>query len=43
MLQISRVLAYAGDQGRAVIERDYAPLGARRAGAAGPAPTSCRR
>lgn len=25
-LQISRVLAYAGDQGRAVIERDYAPL-----------------
>jgi uncharacterized membrane protein len=28
MLQISRVLAYAGDQGRKVIERDYAPLGA---------------
>ena len=27
MLQISRVLAYAGDRGRAVIERDYAPLG----------------
>jgi uncharacterized membrane protein len=27
MLQISRVLAYAGDQGRAVIERDYLPLG----------------
>jgi uncharacterized membrane protein len=27
MLQIARVLAYAGDQGRAVIERDYAPLG----------------
>jgi uncharacterized membrane protein len=27
MLQISRVLAYAGDQGRAVIERDYTPLG----------------
>ena len=27
MLQISRVLAYAGDQGREVIERDYAPLG----------------
>ena len=26
-LQISRVLAYAGDQGRAVIARDYAPLG----------------
>ena len=25
-LQISRVLAYAGDQGRAVIERDYAPI-----------------
>jgi uncharacterized membrane protein len=27
MLQIANVLAYAGDQGRAVIERDYAPLG----------------
>jgi uncharacterized membrane protein len=27
MLQISNVLAYAGDKGRAVIERDYAPLG----------------
>jgi uncharacterized membrane protein len=27
MLQISHVLAYAGDQGRAVIERDYRPLG----------------
>lgn len=26
MLQISRVLAYAGDRGRAVIERDYPPL-----------------
>jgi uncharacterized membrane protein len=26
MLQIARVLAYAGDQGRAVIERDYTPL-----------------
>src|SRR6185436_19162811 len=26
MLQISHVLAYAGDQGRAVIERDYRPL-----------------
>jgi uncharacterized membrane protein len=26
MLQISRVLAYAGDMGRAVIERDYASL-----------------
>jgi uncharacterized membrane protein len=26
MLQVSRVLAYAGDQGRAVIERDYALL-----------------
>ncbi len=26
MLQISRILAYAGDQGREVIERDYAPL-----------------
>lgn len=30
MLQISRVLAYAGDQGRRVIERDYAPLGGAR-------------
>jgi uncharacterized membrane protein len=27
MLQISRVLAYAGDRGRAVIARDYRPLG----------------
>jgi uncharacterized membrane protein len=27
MLQIARVLAYAGDRGREVIERDYAPLG----------------
>ena len=27
MLQISRVLAYAGDRGREVIERDYEPLG----------------
>jgi uncharacterized membrane protein len=27
MLQISHVLAYAGDKGRAVIERDYAALG----------------
>ena len=27
MLQISRVLAYAGNRGREVIERDYAPLG----------------
>jgi len=27
MLQVARVLAYAGDQGRAVIERDYRPLG----------------
>jgi uncharacterized membrane protein len=27
MLQIARVLAYAGDHGREVIERDYAPLG----------------
>jgi uncharacterized membrane protein len=39
MLQISRVLAYAGDQGRAVIERDYAPLarheGGPETGAAG--------
>jgi uncharacterized membrane protein len=32
MLQISRVLAYAGDQGRAVIERDYAPLTPHDAG-----------
>ncbi len=29
MLQISRVLAYAGDHGRAVIERNYALLGGR--------------
>jgi uncharacterized membrane protein len=27
MLQISRVLAYAGERGREVIERDYRPLG----------------
>ena len=27
MLKISRVLAYAGDQGRTVIERDYSALG----------------
>jgi uncharacterized membrane protein len=32
LLQISRVLAYVGDQGRAVIERDYAPLDAADAG-----------
>ena len=32
MLQISRVLAFAGDQGRAVIERDYAPLARREDG-----------
>ena len=41
MLQISRVLAYAGDHGRAVIERDYAPLGdggPRRGVAAGELP-----
>jgi uncharacterized membrane protein len=31
MLQISRVLAYAGDQGRAVIERDYPALDDREA------------
>ena len=31
MLQISHVLAYAGDQGRAVIERDYSTLGEGRA------------
>jgi uncharacterized membrane protein len=38
MLQISRVLAYAGDRGREVVERDYAPLGEGRqeAGGAGP-------
>ena len=40
MLQISRILAYAGDQGRAVIERDYAPLarheGGPEMGGAGP-------
>jgi len=37
MLQISRVLAYAGDRGRAVIERDYAPLaeGGSEVGATG--------
>ena len=29
MLQISRVLEYAGDQGRVVIDRDYPPLEAR--------------
>ncbi len=37
MLQISNVLAYAGDRGREVIERDYAPLGGgglRKGGAA---------
>ncbi len=33
MLQISRVLAYAGDQGRTVIERDYAPLASHEGGA----------
>jgi uncharacterized membrane protein len=32
MLQIARVLAYAGDHGRAVIERDYAPLDAGESG-----------
>jgi uncharacterized membrane protein len=32
MLQISRVLAYAGDQGRTVIERDYAPLAGHERG-----------
>ena len=32
MLQISRILAYAGDQGRAVIERDYAPLARHEGG-----------
>jgi uncharacterized membrane protein len=32
-LQIARVLEYAGDQGRDVIERDYAPLDDARAGA----------
>jgi uncharacterized membrane protein len=30
MLQIARVLAYAGDQGRAVIERNYARLEGRK-------------
>ena len=34
MLQISRVLAYAGDQGRVVIERDYPLLEAREGGSA---------
>jgi len=40
MLQISRVLAYAGDRGRAVIERDYAPLvpGEEEGGGAKPGP-----
>jgi uncharacterized membrane protein len=33
MLQISRVLAYAGDQGREVIARDYRPLAEGRTGA----------
>ena len=37
MLQISRVLAYAGDRGRTVIERDFAPLGERLAGRGGAA------
>ena len=37
MLQISRVLAYAGDQGRVVIERDYAPLGESGADSGAPA------
>ena len=32
-LQIARVLEYAGDQGRAVIERDYAPLAGPRTSA----------
>ena len=43
MLQISRVLAYAGDQGRAVIERDYAPLGDGGPETGTGRPTSCRR
>ena len=43
MLQISRVLAYAGDRGREVIERDYAPLGAGGGGGGRRRPTSCRR
>jgi uncharacterized membrane protein len=38
MLQIARVLAYAGDQGRAVIERDYALLASGEGG--GKAPTA---
>lgn len=33
-LQISRVLEYAGDQGRSVIARDYRPLGGRTSGPA---------
>lgn len=37
MLQISNVLAYAGDQGREVIERDYAPLGESGPGRGGEA------
>jgi uncharacterized membrane protein len=38
MLQISRVLAYAGDQGRAVIARDYSPLAPRAREAGAPPP-----
>ena len=43
MLQISRVLAYAGDQGRAVIERDYAPLGEGETGSGGAAADDAAR
>ncbi len=35
MLQISRVLAYAGDRGRAAIERDFVPLAVDADGDAG--------
>jgi uncharacterized membrane protein len=35
MLQISHVLAYAGDKGREVIERDYVPLGREPPGRGG--------
>jgi uncharacterized membrane protein len=38
MLQISRVLAYVGDRGRTVIERDYAPLGEDGPEKGGPTP-----
>jgi len=42
-LQISRVLAYAGDQGRVVIARDYRLLQASETIEATPTARSCRR